>query len=44
MDAQSVADRLWIAREHGLAVGVWRLGGEDQSLWSSPAVVEGALG
>ncbi len=44
MDAQSVADRLRIAREHGLAVGVWRLGGEDQSLWSSPPVVEGPLG
>jgi spore germination protein YaaH len=44
MDAQSVADRLRIAREHGLAVGVWRLGGEDQALWSSPPVVEGPLG
>jgi spore germination protein YaaH len=44
MDAQSVADRLRIAREHGLGVGVWRLGGEDQTLWSSPTVAEGALG
>ncbi len=44
MDAQSVADRLRIAREHGLAVGVWRLGGEDQALWSSPPVVEGPFG
>jgi|HubBroStandDraft_4_1064222.scaffolds.fasta_scaffold09659_4 spore germination protein YaaH len=44
MDAQSVADRLRIAREHGLLAGVWRLGGEDQALWSSPAVVEGAHG
>ena len=36
LDAHAVADRLRIAREHGLAVGVWRLGGEDQALWSSP--------
>jgi spore germination protein YaaH len=42
MDARAIADRLRIARAHGLAPGVWRLGGEDQELWSSPAVVEGA--
>jgi spore germination protein YaaH len=42
MDARAIADRLHIARAHGLAAGVWRLGGEDQELWSSPAVVEGA--
>jgi spore germination protein YaaH len=38
MDAQSVADRLRIARAYGLRAGVWRLGGEDQTLWSSPGV------
>jgi spore germination protein YaaH len=43
LDARAVADRLRIAREHGLAVGVWRLGGEDQALWSSPPVIEGQL-
>lgn len=43
MDAVSIADRLRIARMHGLQAGVWRLGAEDQALWSSPAV-EGALG
>ncbi len=43
MDAQSVADRLRVARAYGLQTGVWRLGGEDQALWASPTVVEGAL-
>jgi spore germination protein YaaH len=41
MDARAVADRLRIARKKGLAVGVWRLGGEDQALWSSAPVLEG---
>lgn len=41
MDAGAVADRLRIARAHRLAAGVWRLGGEDQGLWSSPALGEG---
>jgi spore germination protein YaaH len=39
LDARSVLDRLKLARAAGLAVGVWRLGTEDQSLWSS-AVLE----
>jgi spore germination protein len=37
MDATAVADRLRIAREFGLAAGLWRLGQEDQELWSPPA-------
>jgi spore germination protein len=36
LDTRSVLDRLKLARAAGLAIGVWRLGGEDQSLWSSP--------
>jgi spore germination protein len=44
LDARAVADRLRIARRYGLAVGVWRLGGEDQALWSSAPVIEGQLG
>lgn len=44
MDAHAVADRLRIARKDGLAVGVWRLGGEDQALWSSAPVLEGEAG
>ena len=35
LDTRSILDRLKVARAAGLAIGVWRLGGEDQSLWSS---------
>lgn len=35
MDARAVLDVLAIARAHGLGVGLWRLGEEDQSMWSS---------
>jgi spore germination protein len=35
MDGAAVAAILRIARERGLAAGVWRLGEEDQTLWSS---------
>jgi spore germination protein YaaH len=35
MDTTSVLALLRIAREHGLATGLWRLGEEDQTLWSS---------
>ncbi len=38
MDAQSVLDMLRIARHAGFQVGLWRLGSEDQSLWSSPLI------
>ncbi len=38
LDARAILDRLKLARAHGLAVGVWRLGTEDQSLWSSAVV------
>lgn len=38
LNAQAIAARLRIAREHGLGVGLWRLGEEDQSLWGSPFV------
>ncbi len=38
MDAQSVLDILRVARHAGFQVGLWRLGSEDQSLWSSPLV------
>lgn len=36
LDARAIADRLRIARIYGLGAGVWRLGAEDQALWSSP--------
>lgn len=35
LDAHAIAARMRIARAHGLRVGVWRLGSEDQALWSS---------
>ncbi len=34
MDGQAVAALLRIAHTHGLATGVWRLGEEDQAVWS----------
>jgi spore germination protein len=38
MDGAAVAALLRIARTHGLGLGLWRLGVEDQSLWSSAAL------
>jgi spore germination protein YaaH len=35
-DAETLSMRLAIAREAGLGVGFWRLGNEDQRLWSDP--------
>lgn len=42
LDAHSVAQILRIGRAAGLAVGLWRLGAEDQRLWTSPTVTDGA--
>ena len=39
MDARSVAAAVRIARASGLAVGLWRLGSEDQRIW--PAIAGG---
>ena len=36
MDAHAILERIRIAGRYGLAAGVWRLGEEDQALWSSP--------
>ena len=38
LDAQSILDMLRIARHAGFQVGLWRLGSEDQALWSSSLV------
>jgi spore germination protein YaaH len=38
MDATAVAALLRIAHAHGLATGLWRLGEEDQRVWSSAQV------
>lgn len=40
MDARSVLDVFAIARASGLGMGVWRLGEEDQSLWSSALLAQ----
>jgi spore germination protein YaaH len=42
LDAHAVAARLQAGRDAGLEVGVWRLGGEDQALWSSPVTTDGS--
>ncbi len=39
LDARAVLDRLKIARAAGLAVGIWRLGREDQALWAATSVL-----
>jgi spore germination protein YaaH len=39
LDAHSVSQILRIGRTDGLTVGLWRLGREDQRLWSSSTVV-----
>lgn len=38
MDAHAILERIAIARSYGLPAGVWRLGEEDQALWSSPSL------
>ncbi len=38
LDARAILDRLAVARRYGLAAGVWRLGEEDQAVWSSGAL------
>jgi spore germination protein len=38
LDAPAILARIRIARRHGLAAGLWRLGEEDQSLWSAAPV------
>jgi spore germination protein YaaH len=41
-DSRSLAQRFALARDRGLGgVGVWRLGTEDQSIWSQAAVAPG---
>jgi spore germination protein YaaH len=38
MDATAVAALMRIAHAHGLATGLWRLGEEDQRVWSSSQI------
>jgi spore germination protein YaaH len=39
LDSRALLDRFKLARAAGLAVGVWRLGREDQALWAAPSVL-----
>ena len=38
VDAASLGLRLEVARSRGLRIGLWRLGREDQKIWSLPAL------
>jgi spore germination protein YaaH len=40
-DAPAVLNRLQLARDRGLGVGVWRLGQEDERIWASPLLAGG---
>ncbi len=37
-NAPSVDARFALARAHGMGVGMWRLGSEDQTLWADPTL------
>jgi spore germination protein YaaH len=40
-DATTTVNRIGIARDHGLGIGFWRLGQEDDRVWSDPRLVQG---
>jgi spore germination protein YaaH len=41
-DAGTIARRVALARERGLGIGFWRLGREDQRVWSDPQIAPGS--
>jgi spore germination protein YaaH len=41
-DAQSIGARIALAHSYGLGIGLWRLGDEDQGIWSDPLLQPGA--
>jgi spore germination protein YaaH len=41
-DAATQAERVQLARDHGIGSGFWRLGNEDQRLWELPQLAPGA--
>jgi spore germination protein YaaH len=41
-DAGTIARRVALARERGLGIGFWRLGREDQHVWSDPQIAPGS--
>jgi spore germination protein YaaH len=38
-EAHTQSRRIALAAQHGLGVGLWRLGNEDQRLWDDPQIV-----
>ncbi len=42
-DAATIARRVRLARDRGLGIGVWRLGREDQAVWSDPQIAPGSV-
>jgi spore germination protein YaaH len=38
VDGATTGNRVQLARDHGLGVGFWRLGSEDQSIWRNPLI------
>jgi spore germination protein YaaH len=40
-DAATISRRVALARERGLGIGFWRLGREDQRVWSDPQIAPG---
>jgi spore germination protein YaaH len=40
-DAQTMGRRLQLARAAGIGIGFWRLGNEDQRMWSDPLLQPG---
>jgi spore germination protein YaaH len=40
-DAATIARRVALASERGLGIGFWRLGREDQRVWSDPQIAPG---
>ena len=41
-DATTIARRVQLARDRGLGIGFWRLGREDQRIWSDPQIAPGS--
>jgi spore germination protein YaaH len=41
-DGQSIGRRVQLAHDHGLGIGFWRLGEEDEGIWQSPLLQPGA--
>lgn len=43
VDERTIAARAELAASQGWRIGFWRLGREDQDIWSLPALSDGSL-